>query len=81
MRSRVLALTAVAFLGSTPIGSPITGWIADHISAEWSLAYGSILSIAIALIAGLILTRPRTLEDDRAHSADERVAVDPVVPA
>ena len=25
MRGRLLALTAVAFLGSTPIGGPITG--------------------------------------------------------
>ena len=29
MRSRLMALQAVAFLGSTPIGGPITGWIAD----------------------------------------------------
>ena len=40
MRSRLMALQAVAFLGSTPIGSPITGWIADTVSAPWSLAYG-----------------------------------------
>ncbi|MEY4338222.1 MAG: hypothetical protein RLZ14_72, partial [Actinomycetota bacterium] len=38
MRGRLLALGAVAFLGSTPVGSPITGWVADHIGAEWSLA-------------------------------------------
>ena len=29
MRGRLLALTAVAFLGSTPIGGPITGIIGD----------------------------------------------------
>ena len=40
MRSRLMALQAVAFLGSTPIGGPITGWIADAVSAPWSLAYG-----------------------------------------
>ncbi|NDA97386.1 MAG: MFS transporter, partial [Actinobacteria bacterium] len=34
MRGRLLALTAVAFLGSTPIGGPITGLIADSISPE-----------------------------------------------
>lgn len=57
MRSRLLALVAVAFLGSTPIGSPITGWIADHISAEWSLAYGSTSALLCFAIAGLLLTR------------------------
>lgn len=45
MRGRILALTAVAFLGSTPIGGPITGWVGDHVGAEWSLAYGSIISL------------------------------------
>lgn len=48
MRSRLLALTAVAFLGSTPIGGPITGWIADHVSPGWSLAYGGLVSLAAA---------------------------------
>lgn len=55
MRGRLLALGAVAFLGTTPIGAPITGWIADHVSAEWSLAYGSIIAlaaVAIGLLAG-----------------------------
>ena len=45
MRGRLLALGAVAFLGTTPIGAPITGWIADNISAEWSLAYGSVIAL------------------------------------
>jgi MFS family permease len=49
MRGRLLALTAVAFLGSTPIGGPITGWIADHISASWSLGYGGIIALGSGL--------------------------------
>jgi len=59
MRSRILALTAVAFLGSTPIGAPITGWIGDHISAEWSLGYGSVLTLASVVVAGALLARSR----------------------
>jgi MFS family permease len=43
MRGRLLALTAVAFLGSTPIGGPITGLIADYVSLEWSMAYGGVM--------------------------------------
>jgi MFS family permease len=58
MRGRILALGAVAFLGSTPIGSPITGWIADHVSAEWSLAYGSVISLVCAAV-GMALRRRR----------------------
>ncbi len=48
MRGRLLALTAVAFLGSTPIGGPITGLIADAISPEWSLAYGGLIALVCA---------------------------------
>ena len=46
MRGRLMALQAVAFLGSTPIGGPITGVIADEISVEWALGYGSVISLA-----------------------------------
>lgn len=52
MRGRLLALTAVAFLGSTPIGGPITGVIADYVSLEWSMAYGGVTCFAcVALLA------------------------------
>ncbi len=49
MRSRLLALVAVAFLGSTPIGGPITGWVADHVSSEWALGYGGIITLVCLL--------------------------------
>ncbi len=64
MRSRLMALQAVAFLGSTPIGGPITGWIADNVSAFWSLAYGGIACIACAAGAAIYLAR-RPLSVDR----------------
>jgi MFS family permease len=60
MRGRLLALTAVAFLGSTPIGGPITGAIGDHIGAEWSLAYGSVAAVVTAIGAAAFLRQRRT---------------------
>ncbi len=59
MRGRLLALTAVAFLGSTPIGGPITGVIGDAIGAPWALAYGSIITLATAAVAVVLLARTR----------------------
>jgi MFS family permease len=54
MRSRLLALTAVAFLGSTPIGAPVTGWIADNVSDEWSLAYGGVITlVCVGVLVGV----------------------------
>ena len=51
MRGRLLALTAVAFLGSTPIGGPITGLVADLVSPEGSLAYGGGIALVCAVVA------------------------------
>lgn len=66
MRGRLLALGAVAFLGSTPIGAPITGWIADHISAPWSLAYGSVLTL-LSVAVGVALRYRSTRGDVPTH--------------
>ena len=57
MRGRILALGAVAFLGTTPIGGPITGFVADHLSAEWSLAYGSVITLAVMAIGAAVRRR------------------------
>jgi MFS family permease len=50
MRGRILALTAVAFLGSYPIGGPITGLVGDYVGLEWSLAYGAMISLTAVLV-------------------------------
>ncbi|MEZ5340785.1 MAG: MFS transporter [Acidimicrobiales bacterium] len=54
MRSRVLALSGVLFLGSTPIGGPITGLVGDHFGAGWSMAYGGVISGAAVLVGAAI---------------------------
>ena len=69
MRGRILALTAVAFLGSTPIGGPITGWIGDNIGPEWSLAYGSIITIGALARAGVVERSAATRSDSRIDAA------------
>jgi MFS family permease len=48
MRGRVMALWAVAFLGSTPIGGPVTGWISEHAGGRWGLAVGAAACLAAA---------------------------------
>lgn len=49
MRGRVLALQAMVFLGSTPIGGPLVGWIAEEFGARYSIGVGA----AACLLAGL----------------------------
>ncbi len=36
MRGRVMALWALAWLGSTPIGGPIVGFVGQDVGARWS---------------------------------------------
>lgn len=48
MRSRVMSLRSVAFLGSTPIGALIIGWIGQHVGPRYGLGFSG----AAAIIAG-----------------------------
>jgi MFS family permease len=59
MRGRVMALWSVAFLGSTPIGGPIAGYVAQHIGARWGLALGAVACTVAALIGISVLRRVR----------------------
>jgi len=51
MRGRVMGLWAVAFLGSTPIGGPIVGWVGEHIGPRYGLGLGGVATLAAAAIA------------------------------
>lgn len=57
MRGRVMALWALAWQGSTPIGGPLVGWIAQEVGARWSLAAGGIPTLICGLLALPVLTR------------------------
>ena len=57
MRGRVMALWAVAFLGSTPIGGPIVGWIGEHIGPRFALGLGGFATVAAGVLAYRALSR------------------------
>jgi MFS family permease len=59
MRGRVMALWAVAFLGSTPLGGPIAGYVAQHAGARWGLALGAVACAVAAVIGVSALKRVR----------------------
>lgn len=50
MRGRVMALYSAVFLGGTPIGAPIVGWVADAYGPRWAI----MVAVATALLAFLI---------------------------
>lgn len=45
MRGRVMALWAVAFLGTTPVGGPLIGWVAEQAGPRWALALGGAAAV------------------------------------
>jgi MFS family permease len=49
MRGRVMALYSVVFLGSTPIGAPLVGWIAEVAGPRASLVLGAVAALAAAV--------------------------------
>jgi MFS family permease len=56
MRGRVMALWTMAFLGTTPIGGPIIGWIGEHIGARTGLLVGGTAAIFASIFGFLTIT-------------------------
>jgi len=61
-----MSMWSVAFIGSTPIGSPIVGWITAQAGARIGLAVGGmacLVAAAFGLIAFRRLQRRRTPQE------------------
>jgi MFS family permease len=69
MRGRVMALYSILFLGSTPIGGPIAGWIAEVFGARMAIGLGAVAAL-LAGTAGLAALA-------RRHSAAGSPALEP----
>jgi MFS family permease len=57
MRGRVMALWGLAWLGSTPIGGPIVGWVGQSVGARWALVIGGLPTLICGILALPALTR------------------------
>jgi MFS family permease len=51
MRGRVMALYQAIFLGGTPIGAPLIGWVGDVWGPRWTLAIGAIACALTVVVA------------------------------
>jgi len=52
MRGRVMSLYMMVLMGTTPVGSPIVGWVGEHIGPRLSVGIGSVSAILVA--AGVV---------------------------
>jgi MFS family permease len=62
MRGRVMALYSVVFLGSTPIGAPIAGWLAEVGGPRAGLILGGVAAIAAGVGGWIAFSRARDPE-------------------
>jgi MFS family permease len=68
MRGRVMALYGIVFLGTTPIGAPIAGWIGQSANPRIALAAGGVIALVTGLVGLWILAR-RGVEGGVPHPA------------
>ena len=57
MRGRVMALYSVVFLGSTPIGAPLTGWLAQNYDPRVALVLAGVAGLSAAWAAHISFSR------------------------
>jgi MFS family permease len=69
MRGRVMALYGLVFLGSTPIGSLVVGWLAEHFGPRSGLVLAGGGALAAAAVAGLADLRRRAAAGEAAERA------------
>jgi MFS family permease len=78
MRGRVMALYFVLFLGSTPIGAPIIGWVAEAFDPRAALALGGTATLGAMTYAAMKLLRraPSATVTRMVVSTDEHHDID-----
>jgi MFS family permease len=79
MRGRVLALFSMVFLGSTPLGGPIIGWISETFNPRVGVAVGSAAAVAVAVWATRRVRRlsqaTRPVQEDAVTAEEARAPV------
>jgi MFS family permease len=59
MRGRVMSLYSVVFLGSTPIGGPLAGWLSQAYDPRWALVLAATSGLSAACAARICFARLR----------------------
>lgn len=67
MRGRVMALYVLLFIGGTPVGGPLIGWLAAEFGGRTPIVVGGVVSFLAAAAFGLAYRRAsrRSRETDR----------------
>jgi MFS family permease len=69
MRGRVMALYSVVFLGSTPIGGPLVGWLSEAYDPRAALLLAASAGLAAAWAGHVALARRPSRPDSQKRTA------------
>jgi MFS family permease len=64
MRGRVMALYSIVFLGSTPIGGPLSGWLSESVDPRAALVMAGIAAIIGGVLARVAYDRVASIPAD-----------------
>jgi MFS family permease len=62
MRGRVMALYMAIFMGGTPLGAPVIGWIGDAWGPRWTIGIGSVAVGVIVVVVSIWLARRENVQ-------------------
>ena len=72
VRGRVMAIFMAIFMGGTPIGAPVIGWIANEFGPRWALGVGAASGILAAIVGLFWLVKFQNL---RVHYSARRLSM------
>jgi MFS family permease len=75
LRGRVMALYMMIFMGGTPLGAPIVGWVGETFGARWTLIGGGAMTILGTLVAVAVFSRTQGLLDPEINDRPRLTAM------
>ena len=75
MRGRVMALYMAVFMGGTPLGAPMIGWIGSAWGPRWTILIGSLATGVAVLAAMLYLMRSQDIHLSYHHRPRPRLSL------
>jgi MFS family permease len=76
MRGRVIAIRIALSIGTTPIGAPIVGWVANNFGPRWALGIGAASGFAAAAVALYVMSRGSDPAPGQSELAENAAAAD-----
>jgi MFS family permease len=73
-RGRVMALYGIVFLGSTPIGAPIAGWLGQVLGPRLEFAVMGVVAIAVGAGIALLMRRTQPAPELEVQPGGARIA-------